>query len=741
MGDAYPLKRRAFRVVATLWIALALAACSGDAVDPGAGGPALGEPAPVYYAAANAVSGQYIVVFKDDAHVPPGLARRLVDQHGGELEHEYTAALHGFAARLPAQALDGIRRNPHVALIEQDLVLQAEAFVQPHPTWNLDRIDQREFPLDKAYTYTHTGAGVTAYIIDTGIRFDHQEFDGRAAHGFDVFNDGMDGDDCRGHGTHVAGIVGGTVWGIAKEVSLVSVRVLDCHGTGTVSGAIAGIDWVAKNRQLPAVANMSFGAALSESLNRATRNLIQSGVQVAIAAGNSDSDACNISPASTREAVTVGNAGTSTRNDRQPSSNWGDCVDLFAPGVGILAASHGDSTSGVYRGGTSMSAPHAAGVMALWLHENPALTPTELHGMVVSNATQNVVGDAKSANAHMLFGLWDAASLPGTPPTASFSASCSGLTCSFDASASTGGSANLASYDWTFGDGATGSGVTPSRTYAAGGSYTVTLTVTNTDGATRQVAKTVSVSAANQAPVARFTTSCELLVCTFTDGSADADGTVVAWSWSFGDGTTSTTRSPVHTFAAAGTNTVALTVTDDAGATSSTSQSVTVAASAPTADFTYTCEDANCQFHDTSVSASSVRQWSWRFGDGGTSSVQNPSYSYQASGTYSVWLQVTDEHGQQSSTTRTVTVTVPASGITLSAGAYRVRGARHVDLVWTGASGSHVTVHRDGALVETVLNGGRHTDAIGGRGPGDYRYRVCEVGTGVCSPEVLVEFR
>jgi len=486
---------------------------------------------------------------------------------------------------------------------------------------------------------------------------------------------------------------------------------------------------------------MSFGAGTSESLNRAVRNLIQSGVQAAIAAGNSDSDACNVSPASTREAVTVGNAGTSTRNDRQPSSNWGDCVDLYASGVGILAASHGDSTSGVYRGGTSMSAPHAAGVMALWLHENPALTPTELHGMIVSNATQNVVADAKSANAHMLFGLRDSAPLPGTPPTASFSASCSGLTCSLDASASTGGSASIARYDWTFGDGTTGSGVTATRTYAANGSYTVTLTVTNTDGSTRQATKTVSVSAANQAPVARFTTSCELLACTFTDGSTDADGTVVAWSWSFGDGTTSTTRSPTHTFAAAGTYTVALTVTDDAGATGSASQSVTVAASAPSADFTYTCTDAACQFHDTSVSASSVRQWSWRFGDGGTSSVQNPSYSYRASGTYSVWLQVTDEHGQQSSTTRSVTVTVPVSGITLSAGPYRVRGVHHVDLVWSGASGSQVSVHRDGVLVGTVPNGGRHTDAIGGRGPADYRYRVCEVGTGVCSPEVLVEFR
>ena len=741
MGTGFASTRRALLGAVALWIAVVLAACGGAPTGFDASTDVVvGEPVTVRFASANAVAGQYIVVFRDDAHVPPGLARRLLDQHGGELEHEYTAALRGFAARLPIQALEGIRRNPHVELIEQDVVIQDEAFQQSDPVWNLDRIDQREFPLDKTYNFTHTGAGVTAYIIDTGIRFDHQEFGGRAVRGFDVFNDGWDGDDCRGHGTHVAGIVGGTVWGVAKDVNLVSVRVLDCQGSGTVSGAIAGIDWVTKNRQLPAVANMSFGAGLSESLNRAVRNLIQSGVQATIAAGNSDADACNVSPASTREAVTVGNAGTSVRDVRRPNSNWGDCLDLFAPGGSILAASHLDSTSGVYRGGTSMAAPHVAGVMALLLHENPALAPSELHTMIVSNATQNVVDDAKSANAHMLHALRDSAPSPATPPTAAFSANCSGLTCSFDASASSGGSASIARYDWTFGDGATGSGVTASRTYLGEGSYAVTLTVTNTDGASRQTTKTVSVSSANQAPVARFTTSCELLECAFIDGSTDADGTVVAWSWTFGDGATSTTRSPAHAFHGAGTYTVMLTVTDDGGATANTSQSVAVTASAPAADFTYTCTDTDCQFRDTSVSASSVRQWSWRFGDGGTSNVQNPPYNYRASGTYSVWLQVTDEYGQQSSTTRDVTVTIPAGGISLTASPYKVRGVNHVDLVWSGASGSQVTIHRDGSQVDTVPNGGRHTDAIGARGPAVYRYRVCEVGTGVCSPEVLAEF-
>jgi subtilisin family serine protease len=384
-----------------------------------------------------------------------------------------------------------------VQTIEADGMVTGEGYIQDNATWGLDRIDQRAYPLDNAYRYTHTGQGVTAYIIDTGIRFDHNDFEGRAVRGFDAIGDGQDGDDCRGHGTHVAGIVGGKEWGVAKKVKLVSVRVLNCNGVGSVSGVVAGIDWVAGNNKGPAVANLSLGmATTSQTMNTATRNMVAAGVQAAIAAGNSDADACTFSPASTREAVTVGNAGTGVSDVRQPASNWGDCVDLFAPGAAIRSASHLDNTSSVLRGGTSMAAPHAAGVMALWLEEDPTLTPSQLQEMIVSHATQDVVTDAKSENAHMLFSLRDGATPPpppsAAPPTASFAADCEETDCSFIDQSSPDGS--IVKWAWDFGDGSTSSERNPSRRYEKAGAYTVVQTVTDEAGLTDTAARTILVT-------------------------------------------------------------------------------------------------------------------------------------------------------------------------------------------------------------------------------------------------------
>jgi subtilisin family serine protease len=263
--------------------------------------PLLGQDAP------NALSGRYIVVFREG--VGPSAADAVINNLNADVHFRYTAALNGFAATMPEQSLQGLRRNPLVAYIEADQEVWAWGS-QSNATWGLDRIDQRELPLNGTYTYNQTGAGVTAYIIDTGIRYSHDDFGGRASFGFDAF--GGDGSDCNGHGTHVAGTVGGATYGVAKGVTLKAVRVLDCNGSGSTSGVIAGVDWVTDNHvSAPAVANMSLGGSASSTLDAAVRSSIADGVSYAVAAGNGNwfgiaQNACNYSPARVTEAMTIG---------------------------------------------------------------------------------------------------------------------------------------------------------------------------------------------------------------------------------------------------------------------------------------------------------------------------------------------------------------------------------------------------------------------------------------------------
>jgi aqualysin 1 len=357
------------------------------------------------------IPNRYIVLLRKDTNDPPGLARQLTNAHRGSLHHTYRFAVKGFAATLPPEAVAALQRNPNVVLIEPDRVV-ALTTTQANATWGLDRIDQRDLPLNTTYEYTPTGAGVRAYIIDTGIRTTHNEFGGRASVGFDAL--GGSGQDCHGHGTHVAGTVAGAVYGVAKGALAIAVRVLNCSGSGTNSGVIAGVDWVRANHVKPAVANMSLGGGISSTLDNAVRNAINAGVAFAIAAGNSNADACNSSPSRVAEAITV---GATTQSDARASfSNFGTCLDIFAPGSGITSAWSTSNTATNTISGTSMAAPHAAGVVALYLQTNPAATATAVANAIISTATTGHVTSVGAGSPNRLLFSPLSGSAPPPPP-------------------------------------------------------------------------------------------------------------------------------------------------------------------------------------------------------------------------------------------------------------------------------------------------------------------------------------
>jgi subtilisin family serine protease len=365
---------------------------------------------------------RYIVVFNDDVQNPAALSDELARQAGATVHFRYTSALKGFAATIPGAALEGLQRNPNVAYVEADGIatIDGSGSDASPGSWGLDRIDERDLPMDGTYAWNQDGTGVHAYILDTGILTAHTQFGGRASFGFDAY--GGSGQDCHGHGTHVAGTVGGAEYGVAKAVSLVAVRVLNCQGSGTYSGIIAGIDWVKINGVRPAVANMSLGGGLSSSLNTAVSNAVNSGVVFAVAAGNSNANACNYSPAATPNALTVGATGS---NDARASySNYGTCVDLFAPGSSITSAYYLSTTSTATMSGTSMASPHVAGVAALFLSANPGATSAQVESAIEGGATPNKVTSPGTGSPNLLlYSLLDGAVTPppdDDPPPSGF---------------------------------------------------------------------------------------------------------------------------------------------------------------------------------------------------------------------------------------------------------------------------------------------------------------------------------
>ncbi|MDQ3269953.1 MAG: S8 family peptidase [Pseudomonadota bacterium] len=342
----------------------------------------------------NSIEGQYIVVLKEGSLGNPGehglanavehAAVDLAAKFDLDVQHVYGHALAGFATKASEKDIARLMHDPRVEYVEEDGMMYPTA-TQSGATWGLDRSDQRDLPLNGTYVYDYVGSAVRAYVIDSGILASHTDFGGRVLSGATFISDGRGSSDCNGHGTHVAGTIGGATWGVAKSVRLVPVRVFGCTGGSSNSTIIAGIDWVRNNHVKPAVANMSLGGPASSATDTATNNLINSGVTVVVAAGNDNQSACNFSPARVANAITVGS--TTSTDARSSFSNFGSCVNIFAPGSSIRSAWYTSTTATNTISGTSMASPHVAGAAVLVLAANNSLSPSTVRSTIYNKAT------------------------------------------------------------------------------------------------------------------------------------------------------------------------------------------------------------------------------------------------------------------------------------------------------------------------------------------------------------------
>ncbi|MFD1151429.1 S8 family peptidase [Saccharothrix hoggarensis] len=465
-------------------IALATATITAAALATGATPAAAAEGDIVGLGNPTAIKDSYIVVYKDlSTQSVDALTSDLTAKYDAKVDFTYRHALKGFAGTLSERAARRLAAEPTVAYVQQNGAVQATATQPNPPSWGLDRIDQRDLPLDSSYTNPNTGSGVTAYIIDTGIRTTHTDFGGRATWGTNTVD--SNNTDCNGHGTHVAGTVGGTAYGVAKGVRLIAVKVLNCQGSGSFAGVAAGIDWVTGHHTSgPAVANMSLGGQGSDPTGEnAVRNSIADGITYAIASGNSNSDACNFTPARVAEAITV-NASTNA-DARASFSNFGTCTDIFAPGQNITSAWMTNDTATNTISGTSMAAPHVAGGAALLLGATPGLTPAQVASAMTGSATPNKITSPGTGSPNRLLFVNTGDPGPGTPsvtPPGNQTGNV-GTATSLQLKASGG----TPPYTWS------ATGLPPGLSLAAStglisgtpttaGSYTVTATVTDSAG-------------------------------------------------------------------------------------------------------------------------------------------------------------------------------------------------------------------------------------------------------------------
>ncbi|MFJ9338973.1 S8 family peptidase [Streptomyces sp. NPDC101733] len=395
-----PRARRRYAAVLAVAATLSLGLTPGASAAGPAGPP---EGAVRHAGAPGAVAGSYLVLLDPSrAGSRTASGRSVVEGFGGKIRRTFDSAVNGYSVELSERQARRLAADPAVAVVSQNRTLRLDAVQPDAPSWGLGRIDQRRLPLNDDYAYPDpAGEGITAYVVDTGINIEHEDFGGRASYGYNAVDDGMTPDDANGHGTHVAGTIAGATHGVAKKAKVVAVRVLDYSGTGTTEQVVAGIDWVTRNAVRPAVVNMSLGGDPDEVLDAAVRGSIATGITYAVAAGNQDIDASGHSPARVTTALTVGATGED--DHRAAYSNHGPLVDLFAPGDDISSAAWWSTDWYMNMSGTSMAAPHVTGVAALYLSTHRTATPAQVGAALVATATTGSVMDLAGSPDRLLF--------------------------------------------------------------------------------------------------------------------------------------------------------------------------------------------------------------------------------------------------------------------------------------------------------------------------------------------------
>jgi hypothetical protein len=691
------------RITSLALAAFALAGCKADLDSPvGAdAGHALTPSAPLHAlaaAGAASIAGQYIVQLNANVVADTSAVASLVASANGQLMHMYSQALfNGFAAKLSASEAATLASHPAVQSIVPDEIVTASAGgVQTSAPWGLDRLDQASLPLSTSYGYAGDGAGVTVYIVDTGINFGHTDFGGRAVPGYDAITPGGTAVDCKGHGTHVSGTVGGSTFGVAKGVSLVGVRVLDCSGNGSTSTALAGMNWVLAQKQAnptrPMIVNMSLGGGVSTALDNGVASLTAAGVTVVVAAGNSAADACNQSPAREPSAITVG--ATDKTDSFASFSNFGSCVDIDAPGVGILSDYIGSATATATLSGTSMASPHVAGVAALYLAAHPSATPAQVAAALTGNARIAPIAKLPASTTSRLLNVsFLGATAVNQAPTAVIATPLANASYTQGAAVSmTGTGADLedgvlagTSLAWSSNlGGALGTGISLTTTALAVGTHTITLKATDSQGAVAIATRTITITApVNQAPTASITTPgagatfVQGASVTFAGTGNDVeDGALSAgslvWTSSL-DGALGTGASLSKATLSVGTHSITLTAKDSKGATGIATRSITITApvnQAPTAAIT--APGAGSSFVQGTVIAFSGTGTDPEDGalggaslvwtssiDGTVGTGASLSKSTLSAGTHAITLTATDSKGAASTATLSITVTVP----------------------------------------------------------------------------------